>query len=257
MERDVVRQAKEALQAEGKHPSADAVLTYIGHGSKRDAHRILRELAAEEAGAGNGTTAVETLEGTEAPTLQEHLREAQALYETTQERLTFLEGQASLSEAEEHELLLLPGRLARLAPQVAQLQAAVQQERAQVAQDAYAARYRTLCAEKRAAYADLQAALAPVQAALLRLWAAHTALYLHARTQPGAVSMPDAYQLQVVVAIDLSLPLRGAVSMPDAYQLQGRLVRAAPVLDGWLTREGTPTDIAAAVARFIDQDLAR
>jgi ABC-type uncharacterized transport system permease subunit len=74
MNLEQVKAAKDALEAEGRYPSADAVLTTLGFGSKRDVVRLLRELAgAPEAQGAASATAV--AEETPAPGMLVPLRQ--------------------------------------------------------------------------------------------------------------------------------------------------------------------------------------
>lgn len=85
-----VQKARDALQAQGKHPSVDAVRVALGNtGSKTTIHRYLKELEEEE-GQGLGakvavSEALQDLVGRLAARLHE---EAEVIVAETQQRFT-------------------------------------------------------------------------------------------------------------------------------------------------------------------------
>ena len=115
-----VRQARDGLLAQGRHPSVDAVRHALGDsGSKSTIHKYLKELQAEEGAGTPGLRRVDTGHALQA--LVDQL--AERLHQDAEERVRRLcaEHDAQLA-ARERELETLRGTVTALAARVRQLE---------------------------------------------------------------------------------------------------------------------------------------
>lgn len=120
-----VKKARDALLAQGKHPSIDAVRAQLGNtGSKTTIHRHLRELEEEEgAGFGHGVAVSEALQDLVT-------RLAARLHEEAAAQIEAVRGQCAAQLAERDAAgAALQQELERLNEQLQQAQAARQSER--------------------------------------------------------------------------------------------------------------------------------
>jgi hypothetical protein len=121
-----VKKARDALIAEGRHPSVDAVRVALGNtGSKTTIHKYLKELEAEDGGPGARKASI----GEALQDLVERL--AARLHEEAEVRVATVETQR-LAQERLHgaQLLAVQGELTKTCDQLQQMAAAAEGERA-------------------------------------------------------------------------------------------------------------------------------
>lgn len=120
-----VKKARDALIAQGRHPSVDAVRVALGNtGSKTTIHKYLKELEAEDGGAGGRKASI-------SEALQDLVeRLAARLHEESDTRVAAVEARRVEQELVHAEAIkVLQGELAGTRDQLRQMAAAVENER--------------------------------------------------------------------------------------------------------------------------------